>query len=142
MYGSVISSAAQPVSSVIRMTMPAVPTMNAFRWSLGASERHASAMTSALSPLRTTLMTAILKSAVHVSASLNAASIAYSSIGFDGVHKLTTQHYLRLSPALRAAFGFLTQSFREPYGALTGERVASTYAGNVTVNVLPRPSAS
>jgi len=55
--------------------MPAVPTMNARFWSRGGNDRQASAMTSALSPLSTTLMTAILNSAVHVSGSVKAASM-------------------------------------------------------------------
>ena len=49
--------------------MPMAPTRNALRCCFGYSERQASAMTTALSPLNTTLITAILNNAVHMSGS-------------------------------------------------------------------------
>src|SRR3982751_2304896 len=106
-----MSHAANAVSTVIRTTMPPVPTMNALRWSRGASERHASAITTALSPLSTTLMTAILNSAVHISGSLNAGNQDMDS-SFFGRSILATCHYAALSGGLLVTCANLTGTFQ------------------------------
>src|SRR5665213_407003 len=106
-HGSVISSAAHDVSAVISTTMPAVPTMNALRCCLGASDRHASAMTTALSPLSTILITAILASAVQVSGLESRASIARflrTRLLRRGT-SVMPRPYTRLSRALQQAYG-------------------------------------
>src|SRR6185312_11247463 len=102
------------------MTMPPVPTMNAFRWSRGESERQASAMTTALSPERTMLITAILNSATHVAGSVrtwNIVSALPESI--EEYPRVPGADYPRLSPQLRFAFAILSPAFRQHYGNLT-----------------------
>ncbi len=47
--------------------MPPVPIRKALRCCLGGRLRHANAMTTALSPLRITLITAIFISAIQIS---------------------------------------------------------------------------
>src|SRR5690349_21479827 len=116
--------------------MPAVPTMKADFCCLGGSERHASAITTALSPLSTTLITAILTSAVHISGSLSAAHMPCSVFEVVGAHKVPARNYRLLSRELRAAVRSLTRDCRETYARLTGA------SGKETVKVLPTPSVS
>src|SRR6476469_5674071 len=117
MYGSVISSAANDVRAVISTTMPAVPTMNARFWSRGLSERHASAMTSALSPLNTTLMTAILNSAIQVSGLLSAASIA----GDSGLNSSKSPRYRpSITRACRNDYAMLSEGLQRAFNNMTG----------------------
>src|SRR5689334_3998752 len=57
--------------------------MKAFRCCLGGRLRQASAITTALSPLSTTLMTAILTSAIQISGSVRVASMAVLLLAED-----------------------------------------------------------
>src|SRR5689334_10713359 len=117
--------------------MPPVPTRNALRCCRCSSPRQASAMTTALSPLSTTLMTAILNSAVHISGSLSAGNQDMTPPFSDGAI-LRTHDYAPLSLRLRLAVAPITGDLREPYTELSRDGAA----GNATVNRLPTPSAS
>src|SRR6185437_5896031 len=92
--------------------MPAVPMMKAFFWSRGANERHASAMTTALSPLSRMLITAISKSAIQVSGLPKAASIA------ELLRRMRWSPHAT-SPALPGPVAGITPGLRQPYGELT-----------------------
>src|SRR5437867_6108284 len=102
--------------------MPPVPTMNALRCCFGGSDRHASAMTTALSPLSTTLITAILNSAVQVSGSLNRESIGipprHAGRSTETNEVELRRPVARVTPSCPQNYATLSGALRRPYAAV------------------------